>query len=197
MKLVENILFMMKNPVITYFLIFINIFIFLLQCLSEEVTSDFAVYNYGVIVNHEYYRIITGMFLHANVVHLAFNMYALYILGKQLESFLGKFKYIIVYLGSGIFGSLLSLAINSGIVVGVGASGAIFGLIGSILCFGYYYRIYLGQVIRSQIMPLLVFNLAIGFMISSIDVFAHIGGLVGGYLITMALGVKYKDNLRE
>ena len=192
-----NDLFMMKNPVITYFLIFINIFIFLLQCLSEEVTGDFAVYNYGIIVDHEYYRIFTGMFLHANIIHLAFNMYALFILGKQLESFLGKYKFLIVYLGSGIFGSLMSLAINSGIIVGVGASGAIFGLIGSILCFGYYYRIYLGQVIRTQIMPLLIFNLAIGFAVSSIDVFAHIGGLVGGYLITMALGVKYKDNLRD
>jgi len=81
--------------------------------------------------------------------------------------------------------------------MGVGASGAIFGLIGSILCFGYYYRIYLGQVIRTQIMPLLFFNLAIGFAIPEIDVFAHIGGLVGGFLVTMALGVKYKDNLRD
>ena len=192
-----NDIFTMKNPIITYALIFINIFVFLLQSISEEVTANYAVYNLGVIKYHEYYRIFTGMFLHANVIHLAFNMYALYVLGKQLESFLGKYKYILVYLGSGIFGSLMSLAINSGIIVGVGASGAIFGLIGSLLCFGYYYRVYLGQVIRTQIMPLLIFNLAIGLAVPGIDVFAHIGGLVGGFLVTMALGVKYKDNTRD
>ena len=192
-----NDIFMMKTPVVTYALIAINIIVFLLQYLHEDITLNYSVYNLGVIKYQEYYRIFTGMFLHAGIIHLAFNMYALYILGKQLESFLGKTKYILVYLGSGIFGSLMSLAINSGVVMGVGASGAIFGLIGSILCFGYYYRIYLGQVIRTQIMPLLFFNLAIGFAIPEIDVFAHIGGLVGGFLVTMALGVKYKDNLRD
>ena len=192
-----NDIFMMKTPVVTYALIAINIIVFLLQYLHEDITLNYSVYNLGVIKYQEYYRIFTGMFLHVGIIHLAFNMYALYILGKQLESFLGKTKYILVYLGSGIFGSLMSLAINSGVVMGVGASGAIFGLIGSILCFGYYYRIYLGQVIRTQIMPLLFFNLAIGFAIPEIDVFAHIGGLVGGFLVTMALGVKYKDNLRD
>ena len=192
-----NDLFTMKKPIITNILILLNVVIFFLQLLSEDVTSTFAVYNLGVIKYHEYYRIFTGMFLHANIIHLGFNMYALYVIGRQLESFLGKPKYLFVYLGSGIFGSLMSLALNGGLIVGVGASGAIFGLIGSLLCFGYYYRIYLGQVIRSQIIPLLVFNLAIGLVVTSIDVFAHIGGLVGGYLLTMALGVKYKDNLRD
>jgi rhomboid protease GluP len=101
----------------------------LLQVFSEDITSTFAVYNYGVIVEHEYYRIFTGMFLHANIIHLAFNMYALYVIGRQLESFLGKIKYIFIYLGSGVFGSLMSLALNGGVVIGVGASGAIFGLL--------------------------------------------------------------------
>ena len=80
---------------------------------------------------------------------------------------------------------------NSGI--SAGASGAVFGLLGSLLYFGYHYRIYLGSVIKSQIIPLIIINLLIGFSISGIDNAAHIGGLIGGILITMALGVKYKS----
>ena len=79
----------------------------------------------------------------------------------------------------------------------VGASGAIFGLMGSLLYFGYYYRIYLGNVVKSQIIPLIVTNLVIGLISPGIDNYAHIGGLLGGILITIALGVKDKSTLFE
>ena len=114
-----------------------------------------------------------------------------------MESFLGKYKYIIVYLFSGLAGSLLSIVLNNN-GVSVGASGAIFGLLGSMLYFGYHYRVYLGTVIKSQIIPIIVLNLFVGFMFSNrIDNFAHIGGLIGGALITMALGIKYKSTTGE
>ena len=74
----------------------------------------------------------------------------------------------------------------------IGASGAIFGLMGSLLYFGYYYRVYLGNVVKSQIIPLIVLELSMGFLSTGVDNFAHIGGLVGGIIITMALGVKDK-----
>ena len=79
----------------------------------------------------------------------------------------------------------------------IGASGAIFGLLGSLLYFGYHYRVYLGNVIKSQIIPLLILNLGIGFMFNGIDNFAHIGGLIGGTLITIGLGIKYKSSTFE
>ena len=82
-------------------------------------------------------------------------------------------------------------------VYSLGASGAIFGLFGSLLYFGYHYRVYLGNVIRSQVVPIILFNLFLGFMLSGIDNASHIGGLVGGLLITMALGIKYKSNVSE
>ena len=82
-------------------------------------------------------------------------------------------------------------------VFSVGASGAIFGLFGALLVFGYHYRVYLGNTLRSQIIPLILFNLALGFLEPGIDNGAHIGGLVGGILITMAMGVKYKENKTE
>ena len=79
----------------------------------------------------------------------------------------------------------------------IGASGAIFGIMGAIVYFGYHYRVYLGNVIKSQIIPVIVLNLAIGFLSSGIDNFAHIGGLIGGFLITMGLGIKYKSSTSQ
>ena len=76
----------------------------------------------------------------------------------------------------------------------IGASGAIFGLMGALLYFGYYYRVYLGSVVKTQILPLILLNLGMGFMIPGVDNFAHIGGLIGGIMITMALGVKNKSS---
>ena len=81
--------------------------------------------------------------------------------------------------------------------VSIGASGAIFGLMGAIVYFGYHYRVYLGNVIKSQIIPLIIINLALGFMMDGIDNFAHIGGLIGGFLITIGLGIKYKSSTFE
>ena len=87
--------------------------------------------------------------------------------------------------------------IFGGNTASIGASGAIFGLMGSLVYFGYHYRVYLGNIIKSQIIPLIIFNLLLGFMMTGIDNFAHIGGLIGGGLITIALGVKDKSTTFE
>lgn len=192
-----NDVFRPKKPIITTSLILINVIIFLLQIFSENIYENFSVWNYGVIELHQFYRLFTGMFLHANILHLGMNMYALYVVGSQLEGFLGRTKYIIVYLLSGLMGSLLSVALNSGVFASVGASGAIFGLLGALLYFGYHYRVYLGEVLKRQIIPLIVINLVIGFSFSGIDNFGHIGGLIGGVLTTMALGIKHKSTISE
>ena len=85
----------------------------------------------------------------------------------------------------------------SGNTASVGASGAIFGILGSMLYFGYHYRVYLGNVIKSQIIPLIVLNLGIGFIVPGIDNACHIGGLIGGALSTMALGIDNKSTTFE
>ncbi len=192
----ENI-FKMKKPIITYILIAINVIMFISMYLFGKGSQDnytlikFGA-NYGPLVKAgEYFRLITCAFLHIGIFHLLFNMYALYIIGMQLESFLGKTKYLIIYLFSAITASLMSIIFSNSI--SAGASGAIFGLFGSLLYFGYHYRVYLGNVIKSQIIPLIVVNLLLGFMIGGVDNAAHIGGLIGGALMTMALGVKYKS----
>ena len=136
------------------------------------------------------------MFLHGGLVHLLFNCYALYVIGSQVESFLGKFKFLVIYLVAGISGALFSM-IFGGNYASIGASGAIFGLMGALVYFGYHYRVYLGNVVRSQIIPLIVLNLALGFFVTGIDNFAHIGGLIGGTLMSIALGVKDKSSWFE
>ena len=193
-KMNEDV-FRPKKPIITYALIAINVVVFILSVFNDAILPMFAV-NRELIVNfNQYYRLFTGMFLHAGILHLLFNMYALYIIGMQLESFLGKAKYLIVYLLSGIGASMLSIFFSNSF--SVGASGAIFGLMGALLYFGYHYRVYLDSVVKSQIIPLIILNLILGFTISGVDNWAHIGGLVSGILATMAVGVKYKSTKFE
>ena len=193
-KMNEDV-FRPKKPIITYALIAINVVVFILSVFNDAILPMFAV-NRELIVNfNQYYRLFTGMFLHAGILHLLFNMYALYIIGMQLESFLGKAKYLIVYLLSGIGASMLSIFFSNSF--SVGASGAIFGLMGALLYFGYHYRVYLDSVVKSQIIPLIILNLILGFTISGVDNWAHIGGLVSGILATMAVGVKYKSTRFE
>ena len=191
-KMNEDV-FKMKKPYVTYSLIGINVFIFVLS-MFINILPLFAVNRY-FIVHGEYYRLITGIFLHNGILHLICNMYSLYVIGTQLESFLGKIKYLIVYLLSGLAGSVLSIFFSNSF--SVGASGAIFGLLGSLLYFGYHYRVYLDSVIKSQIIPLIIFNLMLGFMLRGIDNWAHIGGLIGGVFSTMAVGIKYKSEKYE
>ena len=142
------------------------------------------------------WRLVTYMFLHASLIHLLVNMYSLNIIGTQIENYLGKTKYLIVYIVSGICGGLFSVCVHSNIV-SVGASGAIFGLMGALLYFGYHYRNYLGNVVKTQILPIVLINLGIGFLVSGIDNACHIGGFVGGILCAMALGLEGKTKRSE
>ncbi len=185
-----------KKMIITPILIAICILVFIAMYIWGNGSEDavtlllFGANFRGLVQAGEVWRLVTSMFLHIGLIHLVVNMYSLLIIGKQLESFLGKWKFLIVYLGSGILGSLLSVVVHSSI--SAGASGAIFGLLGSLLYFGYHYRLYLGTVLKTQVIPIIIINLLIGFMVPGIDNFAHIGGLVGGYLLTMILGVPGK-----
>ena len=190
--------FKSKVPYVTYFLIAVNcIFYFVPLILGQYdyVINTLCVHGPSVRAG-QYYRLLTGIVLHGSLMHLFFNCYSLYVIGSQIESFLGKIKYLIIYIFAGLTGSLLSITLSGG-VASVGASGAIFGLMGALLYFGYYYRVYLGNVVKSQIIPLIAINLLFGFFAEGIDNAAHIGGLIGGILITIALGVKDKSSTFE
>ena len=188
-------IFKPKFPYVTVILIAINIFVFLYGFLlnkGDYLINVFSTYG-PYIRDGEYYRLITGAFVHVDLLHILCNMYALWVVGSQAEGFFGKTKYLIIYLFSALTSSMLSIMFNLN-TASIGASGAIFGVLGSLLYFGYYYRVYLGNNMIRQILPVILLNLIIGFMASGIDNFAHIGGLVGGVLITSALGLKYKTD---
>lgn len=195
-------IFSKKTPIVTYGIMIICLISFMAMYLFGKGSGDInTLIKFGANVDvltksGDYYRLLTCIFLHIGFIHLILNMYSLYVIGPQVESFFGKLKFIFIYLFSGVCGSILSMAFAHNIVC-AGASGAIFGLLGSILYFGYYYRAYLGNVVKSQILPIVVINLLLGFLLNGIDNAAHIGGLLGGVIASMALGIPEKSTKFE
>lgn len=196
-------LFKPKRPVVTSVLILLNIILFAAMYIFGKGSTNiytlvrFGAFHKELIVSGEYYRLFLSMFLHIGAFHLLCNMYSLYVIGPQLESFFGKWKFLLLYLVSGLSGNLLSMVFPGNGGISAGASGAIFGLLGALVYFGYHYRVYLGTVMKSQIIPLIILNLGIGFIVSGINNAAHIGGLIGGVLMAMAVGVPYKSTKTE
>ena len=198
-----NEIFKDKKPTATYTLIGINIFVYLVCFLSLIIKPElntlityYGVNSYKLIQAEGYlglYRLVTSMFLHADIFHIFFNMYALYVTGTQVERYYGKKKMLIIYFVSGIVGSLFSNVFMGPNTVSMGASGAIFGLFGALLCFAYNYRAVLSDFLKGSLIPVIVINLCLGLFISGIDIFSHIGGLVAGILTTMLLGVSGKE----
>ena len=195
-------IFAIRKPYVTYALLAINILLFIIMVFvsgdgiygfQTETLVKFGGNVKSLVLNGEYWRLIASAFLHDGFLHLICNMYALYVLGIQLENFFGKTRFAIIYLFSAITGNLLSLVFADPNVVSIGASGAIFGLFGSLLYFGYYYRVYLGTILRTQIVPVILINLLFGIVTPGIDNAAHIGGLIGGVFISMGIGVKFKS----
>ena len=188
-KKLEKI-FSPKKPVVTYILIVLNLMVFLYGVLhgNDELINMFG-NNYELVQNGEFYRLFTCMFVHADILHILFNMIALYSIGPVVERYYGKSKFLLIYLVSGLLGSIFSGVFMTADSISIGASGAIFGLLGSISYFTYYYSATLQGILRGSIMPVIIINLVIGFLSSSIDLSAHIGGLIGGILISMAIGI--------
>ena len=188
-----------KKPIITFSLIIINVIIFALMYAfgagseNSETLIKFGANYLPLTKSGEYYRLITSAFLHIGVIHLLLNMYSLYVVGTQIEYFYGKIKYVLIYLFSAIMGSLFTLVLSSSNTLAAGASGAIFGLLGALLYFGYHYRGYIGNVIIKQVIPIVLLNLYIGYVTPGIGNAAHIGGLIGGYIIAMAVGFDKED----
>lgn len=189
-------IFLKKDqPIVTYFIILLNIIVFMLSLLDYNMIINYFANYYINVKNGEIYRLLTACFVHANFLHIFFNMYALYYIGPMVEKYYGKLKYLLIYLGSGIMGSLFSVVLSNN--VSIGASGAIFGLFGSMLYFGYKYRATLDGFVRSGIIPVLFINLILGFIVPNIDVYGHIGGLIGGLLLSYILGVYRKGKKKN
>lgn len=178
-------------PPLTLILISANIIVFLWQISTGALASQAAIINAGAlertrILQGEIWRLVSPMFLHGSVDHLVGNCMALYVLGMACEHALGLRKAGIVYLLAGLSGSLLSVFISPG--PSVGASGAIFGLMGSVVMFLYRYQ--KAFFVRDRRIGFVIaawglYTIALGFLTPFVDNFAHIGGAIGGSIATL------------
>ncbi|MFN2589860.1 MAG: rhomboid family intramembrane serine protease [Actinomycetota bacterium] len=157
----------------------------------NETLFDMGAMQPIFIAHGQYWRLISSMFLHANLLHIAFNMWALYLFGYLIEGAFGKVRFIAIYFVAGFLASVTSYAFSDPRSLGVGASGAIFGLLGAWVAYNYRRR--RSPLAAAQLrsaMFLVAINLFLGFTIPSIDNFAHIGGLLaGGAAGSLAEGV--------
>ncbi|GAC1398927.1 MAG: hypothetical protein NVSMB49_07940 [Ktedonobacteraceae bacterium] len=173
---------------ITYILIAINVVVFAISSVYPSLVDAGAQIN-PLVAQGEYWRIFTGMFLHANIIHIGFNMLSLFFVGRAVEVFYGKWRYLATYLLSGIAGGILYF-FTSPAGAAIGASGAIFGVFGALGVFYIVNRRSLGVYGRGAISNWLFWiglNLVFGLTNTDIALFAHIGGLVAGMLIAFAL----------
>lgn len=161
-------------------LVAINVVVYLVDASSEDFFLRYADNALLVALRDEYYRMFTAAFLHANLLHLGFNMFALYTFGSQLEAALGSFRFLPLYVMSALGGSVASNYVGHPIEFSVGASGAVFGLLGA-----YYVTARSRGLETRQVLGLIVINLVIGSVIPNIDNAAHVGGLVTGGLIAL------------
>jgi membrane associated rhomboid family serine protease len=133
--------------------------------------------------DHEWWRLVTAMFLHGSILHIAFNMYALWVIGTPVEQYLGRARYLGLYLVSGLAGSAGAL-LQSPFTPVVGASGAIFGILGAMMILEWQVT---GRL-AGQAAGLIAINLVISFAIPGISWGGHVGGLIGGILVMLAYG---------
>jgi rhomboid protease GluP len=183
---------------VTKVLIGINVALFLVELVlgavgfmgagNSQVLVDLgALVPAYVAVKNEYWRLFTAMFLHGGLLHIAFNMYALYIGGSFLEMLAGKGKYLAIYLVSGVAGNVAVYLLAAPFSVTIGASTAIFGVFGALFMYSVHNRdSAAGRALRSMGTVILI-NLVITFLFPGISWQGHIGGLLGGVLAVEAL----------
>jgi membrane associated rhomboid family serine protease len=182
---------------VTRILIGINVGVYLLELLlgGEVNGTNNWIYEHGVLVSQaigsdgsligvaegEWWRLITATFLHYGPLHLAMNMLVLWFIGPTLEEFLGRARYLLLYVVSGLAGSAGALLLDPN-VLAVGASGAIWGLMGAALVL----ELRKINVFGGQVLGLVVLNLALTFLIPGISIGGHVGGGIGGALAILA-----------
>lgn len=180
---------------VTAAIVAVNIIVYLLEILPTPLSE--TVYNGGVLVTdqvirgREYWRLLTSVFLHANLMHIFSNMLMLVYVGEAAEHMLGSFRYLLLYLFSGITGNLLSMYAETRLGeswVSLGASGAIFGVVGALLVMAVRFRGRTGTITPLRIGLLIVYSLYSGFQSTGTNNWAHIGGLLGGIAFTILFG---------
>lgn len=176
-------------------IVLINITVYIVLEIMGDTESSAFMMNHGAcytpaILDGEYYRLLTGIFLHFGFYHIAYNMLSLIFLGDILETFVGPVRYLIIYFAGGIAGNVFSawLEMQEGdYAVSAGASGAIFAVIGAILYIVIRSHGHLGRLNGRSFAIMAVLMIIQGAMDHGVDNAAHIGGFISGFLLAVLL----------
>lgn len=168
-----------SRPTVTIAIIALCVVAYGWQFLTQDAaTGDYGMWPVYVSLGDQYYRLLTSMFLHGSLLHIGLNMLFLWMLGPQLEYVLGHVRFAVLYVVAGLGGSIASFWFSAPNTLSVGASGAIFGLLGAYVVVGRRLNFD-----TTQIIGLIGINIVLGFVISGIDWRAHLGGLVTGAVV--------------
>jgi membrane associated rhomboid family serine protease len=189
-----------RQPLVTYALIAVNVLIFLMTYFNGGITNADPLIREGAVVprlvaHGEVWRLFTAMFLHAGVQHILFNMTSLLAVGTLAERLYGSIRFLGIYLGAGLIGSLASVVFGfldgTPNTAGVGASGAIFGVAGALITIRFQPSEVIPAALRRRVsttmIPLVALSLVFAYITPYVDNSAHLGGLVGGMVLSFLL----------
>lgn len=189
----KNQIGILRSSIINSAIILINIIIFIYSLFAgEDFVSKFDLRSDYVMAGIDYYRVVTSMFFHVDFEHIFSNMLILFFVGANIEYDIGHIPYLLLYFFSGIAGNLVSIAYDVFImefVPSIGASGAVFGVIGAVLVVVLFGRKNLrkGSNLMVRLGLMIILSVYNGFTVDNVNNAAHIGGLLGGILITLLI----------
>ena len=193
------------RSIAVYTIIALNVLVYIvakMKCYENnvsyfEVMKSFGIMDGDLIKKGEYFRLLSPVFLHGGIIHLFINCYSLMAIGPICEKMYGNLKFLIIYLLSGIGGFIFSFALTKSL--SLGASGAIFGIVGALLYFGVQKPVAFKAMFGTFLIGVTILNLAFGFCVDDIDNFGHIGGLIAGFLLAGILRYSKEDrfNIRS
>ena len=178
-----------RSPVwVSYLFLSVNVLVFIAMSFAggstnSEVLIDFGAMYGPYLAAGQYWRLVTAMFIHVGIFHLAFNSIGLWIFGRMAETLFGSSKFVLIYVLAGLCGAVVSYIFNP-IAIAAGASGAIFGVLGALAAF--FLTMYKDPNARKNLYGLLglaALNLVFGFLSEGIDNWAHMGGFVAGFFL--------------
>ena len=196
----------LKNqPFVTIGFLSIQTAVFLLAYLLPGLLIEFRGSMFGPLIalNHEYWRFVTPIFIHYGLMHFAINSVILYYMGQQVEAIYGHGRFFLIYLLSGVMGNVLGFAFNDMNVQAAGASTSLFGIFFFFVVLGIHFKNNPGiQAMVRQFSLFIVLNLVFGLFDQTIDMYGHVGGLIGGILmgnivaLPMRVGKTYSIHVR-
>lgn len=181
---------------VTSFLLLANLVMFGVLTWAGSSQDTETLLRFGAMFKYpglqtEAWRYVSSMFLHIGFTHLLFNCFAIYVFAPPLERLLGSWSYLVLYILSGVIGNIGSQWLHQDIYIGAGASGAIYGIYGAYLYLALFHRAVLDKQSRQTVTTILVVGVVQSMIIPNVDLYAHLGGFVGGMLL-MAILVHWR-----